>query len=191
LFVLDQALRQYGINAVTFTASPEPGARERAAYLSPLERWDEATLKRMRAQIVSVYDLFLQRVAEGRKLPVEAVRKVAEGRIWSGAQGQERGLVDEAGGIHRALELARALARLDRDAPVRVEGVVESLLELLMLGSSADGAEVSTAVQRFEARQACALRTVPDQLRPFVASLSPLLQGEPMLATLPFALVVR
>ena len=68
---------------------------------------------------------------------------------------------------------------------------MESLLELLTLGEEASASEVSTAVERFEARHDRMLRAVPEQVRPFVSSLAPLLQGEHALATLPFALIVR
>jgi protease-4 len=188
---VDEALAHFGVNSVTFPASPEPGAAERAAYLSPLAPWDEATQGRVRKQIESIYDLFIQRVAKGRKMKPESVRKVAEGRIWSGVQGKERGLVDEFGGLDRALELARQMGKLDEDAPVRVEGAVESLLELLMLGDDASAAEVTAAVQRLESRRGQLWSSIPAPVRPFISGLEPLLLGEHTLATMPFAVLVK
>ena len=188
---VNEALAHFGVNTVTFPASPEPGAAERAAYLSPLAPWDEATQGRVKKQIENIYDLFVKRVAEGRGMKIDAVRKVAEGRIWSGAQGKERGLVDEFGGLNRALELARQMANLDADASVRVEGGVESLLELLMLGDEASSAEVIAAVQRLESRRGQAWASIPIPVRPFITSLEPLLQGEHTLATMPFAVLVK
>jgi protease-4 len=55
----------------------------------------------------SVYELFLERVASGRGLTREAVREVAEGRIWSGRQASSLGLVDALGGPLEALEEVR------------------------------------------------------------------------------------
>jgi protease-4 len=189
--VLSDALEHLGVSTVTFAASSEPGAEQRATYLSPLSSWDEATVARVQKQVNSMYELFLKRVAKGRGVPVGAVRKVAEGRIWSGAQGKERGLVDQLGGLQRALELARRMSGLDQDAPVEVQGVTESLLEMLMLGPDVSEAEVAAAVERLDRRQDCAQRVVPEPLRPFVSGIAPLLQGESTLATLPFALIVR
>lgn len=65
-----------------------------------------------------IYKSFIARVAEGRHMTPEKVEAVAEGRVWTGAQAKERGLVDELGGLARAVELARSLAKLDASVPV-------------------------------------------------------------------------
>lgn len=54
------------------------------------------------------YADFVRRVAEGRKLSIEAVDAVARGRVWTGADALERGLVDELGGLRTALRRARS-----------------------------------------------------------------------------------
>jgi len=189
--VVGPALAEFGINTVTVPASPEPGAGERAAYASPLTPWDEATRTRVRAQMQSIYDLFVARVAESRKLARETVQESAQGRIWSGAQGLERGLIDEIGGLSKAIAAARKLAGLGDDAPVTVEGRAESLLETLLLGEDASEAQIRTALARFEGRARSLLDELPKPLRPFVATLAPLLQGEQVLAALPFAVTIE
>ncbi|GAB1812652.1 signal peptide peptidase SppA [Mycobacterium sp. MUNTM1] len=67
-----------------------------------------------------VYADFLERVADGRNLTTEAVDRVARGRVWTGADAHERGLVDELGGFRTALRRAKILAGLDEDTDVRV-----------------------------------------------------------------------
>lgn len=67
-----------------------------------------------------VYADFLERVADGRNLTTEAVDRVARGRVWTGADAIERGLVDELGGFRTALRRAKILAGLDEDTDVRV-----------------------------------------------------------------------
>lgn len=67
-----------------------------------------------------IYTDFVQRVAEGRHLSAAAVEEVARGRIWTGADALERGLVDELGGLRTALRRAKVLAGLDEDAEVRI-----------------------------------------------------------------------
>ena len=52
------------------------------------------------------YDEFLEKVAEGRGLPVEVVRELAEGRVYAGNQAVEIGLADELGGLHAAIDYA-------------------------------------------------------------------------------------
>lgn len=72
------------------------------------------------------YADFVRRVAEGRGLPVDAVEAVARGRIWTGADAAERGLVDELGGLRTAVRRAKVLAGLDADAQVRLAAYPES-----------------------------------------------------------------
>ncbi len=187
----DEGLAEVGVNAVTFPASDAPGAGARAAYLSPFVPWDDATRRRVRASMKSVYDLFLQRVALGRGLEIPQVDEIAQGKIWSGVQGKKRGLVDHLGGLELAIARARELGKLSEDAPVTVEGTGESLLEMLMLGESASRAEVEAALVRLHRRHARFLDLVPEPLRPHVGTLNPLLEGEHTLAALPFGLVVR
>ncbi|BBX18526.1 signal peptide peptidase SppA [Mycolicibacterium duvalii] len=64
------------------------------------------------------YTDFVARVADGRSMSVEAVEQVARGRVWTGADAHERGLVDELGGLRTAIRRAKLLAGLDADAKV-------------------------------------------------------------------------
>ncbi|MGV0813577.1 signal peptide peptidase SppA [Mycolicibacterium boenickei] len=67
-----------------------------------------------------LYADFIERVAHGRELTVEQVDEVARGRVWTGADAKERGLVDELGGLRTAITRAKVLAGLDPDTKVRV-----------------------------------------------------------------------
>jgi protease IV len=66
--------------------------------------------QRIDAHLDEVYETFTQRVAEGRKLPLERVLEVAKGRVWTGADAVDIGLVDELGGVERAMALAVELS---------------------------------------------------------------------------------
>jgi protease-4 len=57
-----------------------------------------------------VYDLFVKRVAEGRKLSPEKVDEIGRGRVWTGEQARERGLVDDLGGFFQAVDAAKSAA---------------------------------------------------------------------------------
>ena len=90
------------------------------------------------------YTDFVERVAKGRKLTVEAVDAVARGRVWTGADAKERGLVDELGGLRTAITRAKVLAGLDADADVRLVGYPgSSLLEFLRPKPSSQPAAAS------------------------------------------------
>jgi protease-4 len=66
------------------------------------------------------YTDFVQRVAQGRDMTVEAVDTVARGRVWTGADALDRGLVDELGGLRTAIDRAKVLAGFDADADVKL-----------------------------------------------------------------------
>lgn len=113
--------------------------------------------QRVQAALDRIYADFTGKVASGRGLSADAVEEIARGRIWSGVRAKELGLVDELGGFATALDLARAEAGLDADAPVKLVAFPRprSVVERLLEGgpdSSEDVAEVSsvtTAVERW------------------------------------------
>jgi protease IV len=91
-----------------------------------------------------IYSDFVERVAAGRKLSTEAVDAVARGRIWTGADALERGLVDELGGFWTAVRRAKVLAGLDEDTDVRIVSYPgSSLLDLVRPRASSQPAAAS------------------------------------------------
>jgi protease-4 len=68
--------------------------------------------------VTSIYETFVARVAKGRGLDVEQVDAVGQGRVWTGEQAREIGLVDELGGLRTAARRAKLAAGLDPDADV-------------------------------------------------------------------------
>jgi protease IV len=90
------------------------------------------------------YTDFVQRVAEGRGMSTQAVDAVAQGRVWTGADALERGLVDELGGLRAALRRAKVLAGLAEDDDVRIVNYPgSSLLEFLRPRPSSQPAAAS------------------------------------------------
>jgi protease-4 len=67
----------------------------------------------LQASVDRYYQTFLQRVAEGRKMSIEEVHEVAQGRIWTGTKAKELGLVDEIGDVNDAIAEAAKMAELD------------------------------------------------------------------------------
>jgi protease-4 len=93
----------------------------------------EGGRERMRAELDAIYDLFLDRVAGGRGLSREQVHAVARGRVWTGAQAVDNGLVDSLGGLRAAVRRAKERAGIDPDADVALVAYPKpgSLLEQL------------------------------------------------------------
>jgi protease-4 len=85
---------------------------------SPLEPFTDEQWANLNHQADVIYDDFTQKVATGRKLPLDKVRDVARGRVWSGADARERGLVDALGGFWTAAGQAANLAGLPADGMV-------------------------------------------------------------------------
>jgi protease-4 len=81
-----------------------------------------------------VYNTFVTHVSENRKMSYEDVDKIGEGRVWSGINAKENGLIDVYGGLSTAVELAAAKANLDKyrvvDLP-RLEEPIEQLMKEL------------------------------------------------------------
>ena len=192
---IGDALERIGVHAETLPARDAPGAGARAAYESLFTEWDDATKAHLLETMEGVYHLFLARVAEGRGTTPDKIAPFAEGRIFSGAEAKDHGLVDELGGLRDAIAKARALAGLAPDAAASVLSSKSGLLEAL--GDAAgDGddesraAPGSGAVQEAVDVTGAVARFAPD-LAPFVSSLAALEQGEHTLVALPYALVVR
>ncbi|MGI9420735.1 MAG: signal peptide peptidase SppA [Geminicoccaceae bacterium] len=76
--------------------------------------------ERLESFLDKIYDAFTAGVARGRGMTQEDVHAIAEGRVWTGLQAKDLGLVDELGGFTHALELARTEIGLDPDQPVNL-----------------------------------------------------------------------
>ena len=94
-----------------------------------------------------IYMQFKGRVADGRDLSLEEVEEIAKGRVWSGNQGVEIGLVDTIGGLDDAVNIAAELASLDEykvlEYPIITKTFYEQLLEDLMTGANTRLAKVN------------------------------------------------
>ncbi len=94
-----------------------------------------AELARIQVAIDKIYEDFIQKVAEGRRLKPEFVQEIAQGRVWSGKEAIKLGLVDELGGLGQAIDHAVLIAKLGNDYqidyPKPAQGVVEQILESL------------------------------------------------------------
>lgn len=76
-----------------------------------------------------IYETFTTKAAEGRGMPVEELRKVASGRVWTGTQAKERGLVDELGTFDDAVKLAASKAGVEGDYKLRYYPVQKTFLQ--------------------------------------------------------------
>lgn len=90
---------------------------------------EEKTLLQM--MVTEGYNTFVGRCAEGRHMSKEAIEKIAEGRVWTGETAQELGLVDELGGINKALDIAVKKAGIEAYSVISYPAK-ESFLDVLL-----------------------------------------------------------
>jgi protease-4 len=87
---------------------------------SPARAFSPSQQARFDAWLDHIYTDFTEKVAESRDIPAAKVAEIARGRVWSGADAKKLGLVDEIGGLPRAVALARELAEIPAKANVKV-----------------------------------------------------------------------
>lgn len=106
---------------------------ERSDLLSSSEDFDEEDRAVFRAFLQHFYTVFITKAAEGRNMTTDALHEVAQGRVWTGTQALERGLIDGLGGLDDAVAHAASLADLDANYDIqrlpRTKDFFEQLLE--------------------------------------------------------------
>ena len=144
---------------------------EHADLLLASRRLSPRSRGRLRADVRSVYDTFVGRVAAGRELTPEAVDAIGQGRVWTGAQASEIGLVDALGGLRTAVLEAKSAVGLEADADVVL---ISYPLPTSLAQQIADalGASVRASVSSL---------SLPPAVRELVATLQVLPAGAPLL----------
>jgi protease IV len=113
-FVIDGTLKKLGMNI-------EGVSKGRYANLySPIRPFSPEERAKIQEQMQATYDAFVEKAAAGRHTTPEKIDAIAQGRVWTGRQAKEIGLVDELGGLDRALALAKEHAKIGRDTEVEL-----------------------------------------------------------------------
>jgi protease IV len=107
-----ELMRRIGVNVEVYKTAPRADAESIFRPFTPEER------RELQRKVGQFYDVFLTRVANGRKLTKEQVDAVGQGRVWTGQQALERKLVDELGGLRQAIALARKLGNVSEHGPI-------------------------------------------------------------------------
>jgi protease-4 len=93
---------------------------DNATLFSAQQNFTPAQREYIEKSLQETYAEFTKGVAEGRKMSVDAVDKIGKGRVWSGSQAKDLGLVDELGGVDRAIEVAKQLAHIPASDSIRI-----------------------------------------------------------------------
>ncbi|MEP6915393.1 MAG: signal peptide peptidase SppA [Acidobacteriota bacterium] len=113
-FVIDGTLKKLGVNMEGV------GNGRYADLYSPVRAFSPEERAKMMEQMQATYDTFVEKAAAGRNTTPERIDSVGQGRVWTGKQGKQIGLVDELGGLDRALVIAKQRAKLAPDSEVEL-----------------------------------------------------------------------
>lgn len=105
-FVIDGTLDKLGVNIETVKQG------RYADLFSPVRPFSPDERKKIGALMQATYDAFVEKAAAGRNTTPERIDAIAQGRVWTGRQAKELGLVDELGGLDRALAIAKDRAKI-------------------------------------------------------------------------------
>ena len=137
------------------------------------------------------WDNFVPKVAQGRGRSVEQIHDIAQGRVWTGFQAKDKGLVDEFGGLNRAVEVAKELASLPADKDVK-RVVFPAPRPFIETFFSSNDEEATVNIQE-KAQQEAIIKTLPKDLQKAVryAALFDNLQRGETLAMMPYELDIK
>ncbi len=160
-----------------------------AGLFRETEKWTPEERAKMVDQTNSIYfDNFIPKVAKGRGKSVEEANTLGQGRVWTGTQAKANGLIDEFGGLEKAIDIAKQLANLPADKDVKrvILPAPRPLLESLFGGEA-------LAQSREEQTRAAILEALPaDVRRSFrYASLFDRMQNGEAMLLMPFELEIK
>jgi protease-4 len=113
-FVLDGTFDKVGLNLEEVKNGRYAGMYSPTRPFSPEER------ARVLQLMEATYEAFVEKAAAGRRMTPERIDAIGQGRVWTGKQAKDLGLVDELGGLNRALALAKTQAKIDPAAEVEL-----------------------------------------------------------------------
>jgi protease-4 len=174
---LDPLLDRIGVTPVVIS-------RGRHATWSTLTQlWTEEERAVVERLMGSTYERFISRVVAGRELDWNAVAAVAEGRVWSGRDGLEHGLIDHIGGLRAAIARARELASAGDEVPIEEWPRERSVIEVIAQSFGGGNASVRReGVGEFLALPEAAQRTL---------ELGEMFSREHVVVSMPFLLTIR
>lgn len=138
---------QLGLTISTVQSNPN------AVPLNIYGNMSEQQLVALQAGVNDIYETFTKRVADGRDMPQDSVKQIAEGRVWVGGKAVELGLVDEIGGFHKVVAAAASAAGVAADKVVYYPEIEEDFMMQLVRearhsvsygGMTIDGAALRT-----------------------------------------------
>jgi len=162
---------------------------DNAGIFRETEKWTPSERAKMEEQTKKIYfDNFIPKVAKGRNKTVEEVDTLGQGRVWTGTQAKANGLIDEFGGLEKAIDIAKELAGLAADKDVRRVVLPEPKPFLETVFGNEDA-----SLTKEQQAQAALIESLPADIRRafrFAALFDQMQRGEAMFM-LPFELEIK
>jgi protease-4 len=124
------------------------------------------------------YERFTSKAAQGRSISEDSLKSVASGRVWSGIEAKNIGLIDELGGLEAAITIAAKSAKVEKDYKIKYYPEQKSFLENILTELSGE-AETKLMQREFGA------------LTPYVIQLEKLKRLEGIQARLPYEMIIK
>ncbi len=162
---------------------------ENAGIFRETEKWTDGERAKMTDQInKTYYNDFVPKVAEGRGKTVEEVNSIGQGHVWTGTQAKQNGLIDEFGGLEKAIEIAKGLANLPADKDVQRVSfpAPQSFFQRIFGGNSLIETKEQIAQEAF-------VKSLPEDMRRtlrYAEMFDKMKNGETMMM-MPFELTIK
>ena len=162
-----------------------------AGMFRETEKFSDTERQKFQEFLNATYDDFTTKVAKGRGKEKNYIDSIGQGRVWTGQQGKDRGLVDEYGGLDRAIEIAKQLAKIPADKGIQrvIRPQPPSFFEQLMNTGGDDEAQASAQLKQQESILSALPQDVRHALR--YAQLLDRARSGDVLYLLPFDLRIR
>ncbi len=135
---LGRMLDRFGLTTDTISYGQNSG------MFGSNEKFSESERRVMRGMMEETYQQFTSKAAEGRHMELEDLMKLAGGRVWTGRQAKENGLIDEVGTLNDAIQAAQRLAKMEvtEDIDLKILPAQKSFFEEMIEGNSASAAKI-------------------------------------------------
>lgn len=149
-----------------------------ATLYSAQQDFTPAQQQVVKKMLQDIYTSFTQGVAQGRNLPLATVQKIAKGRVWSGEQAKGLGLVDDLGGVDRAVTVAKELAHIPADSSVEIVRMPKSKTLFDLFLERTQGQVIARGEDY-------------SSIQSLVRRLTTMVQAEPVRVQMPYILSIR
>ncbi|KAF0190895.1 MAG: protease IV, partial [bacterium] len=163
-----------------------------ADFYSEYKNYSSEELVKLQKYMDEFYVDFTSKAAEGRKMKVEAIDTIGQGRVWSGTRGKEIGLVDELGGLQKSIEVAKELAKLPTNSSPQLVEFPKVNGFAAILADLEEGTAITEQARQSQLRRAIE-QEMPTEMKESFRALSIIksMEKEHAFALMPYQISIR